>query len=65
MTGKWGTGKDDGGSREALLMSTAGRTAALKELSGPGVTVLADRMRNPSKVMRDLLEYSDSVNPVN
>lgn len=61
---KWGTGKDVRGSLEALLMSTAGRTAALKELSGPGVTVLADRMRNPSKVMSDLLEYSDSVNPV-
>ena len=60
----WGTGKDVRGSLEALLMATAGRTAALKELSGPGVTVLADRMSNPSKVLRDLLEYTESVNPV-
>ena len=60
----WGTGKDVRGSLEALLMTTAGRVAALKELSGPGVTVLADRMRNPSKVLHDLLEYTESVNPV-
>jgi uncharacterized protein (TIGR03083 family) len=60
----WGTGKDVSGSLEALLMTTAGRAVALEELDGPGVTVLADRMRNPPKVLRDLLDYTWSVNPV-
>jgi uncharacterized protein (TIGR03083 family) len=60
----WGTGKDVSGSLEALLMATAGRAEVLEELSGPGVTVLADRMRNPPSVLRDLLDYTWSVNPV-
>jgi uncharacterized protein (TIGR03083 family) len=60
----WGTGKDVSGSLEALLMTTAGRAVALEELGGPGVNVLADRMRNPPKVLRDLLDYTWSVNPV-
>lgn len=60
----WGTGKGVHGSLEALLMATAGRVEALEELSGPGVTVLADRMHTPPKVLRDLLEYSSTVNPV-
>jgi uncharacterized protein (TIGR03083 family) len=61
----WGTGKVVSGSLEALLMATAGRAVALEELGGPGVPVLADRMRNPPKVLRDLLDYSSTVNPVN
>ena len=60
----WGTGKDVTGSLEALLMTTAGRAVALEELGGPGVNVFADRMRNPPKVLRDLLDYTWSVNPV-
>jgi hypothetical protein len=60
----WGTGKDVKGSLEALLMTTAGRAVALEELAGPGAAVLADRMRNPPKVLRDLLDYTGSVNPV-
>jgi uncharacterized protein (TIGR03083 family) len=60
----WGTGKEVRGSLEALLMATAGRSVALDELGGPGVTVLADRVRNPPKVLRDLLDYTWSVNPV-
>jgi hypothetical protein len=52
----WGTGKDVKGSLEALLMTTAGRAVALEELAGPGAAVLADRMRNPPKVLRDLLD---------
>jgi len=60
----WGAGKDVGGSLEALLMTTAGRAVALEELGGPGVNVLADRIRNPPKVLRDLLDYTWSVNPV-
>jgi hypothetical protein len=60
----WGTGKEVRGSLEALLMATAGRSVAVDELGGPGVTVLADRVRNPPKVLRDLLDYTWSVNPV-
>ncbi|HEY1831226.1 MAG TPA: maleylpyruvate isomerase family mycothiol-dependent enzyme [Acidimicrobiales bacterium] len=60
----WGTGKDVSGSLEALLMTTAGRAVALEELDGPGVTVLGDRMRNPPRVLRDLLDYTWSANPV-
>jgi uncharacterized protein (TIGR03083 family) len=61
---RWGTGKEIRGTLEALLMATAGREVALKELDGPGVAVLADRMSNPPKVLHDLLNYSATVNPV-
>ena len=60
----WGTGKEVSGTLEALLMTTAGRAVALKELNGPGVTILTDRMRNPAKTLGDLLDYTWSVNPV-
>ena len=60
----WGRGKEVSGTLEALLMTTAGRAVALKELNGPGVTILTDRMRNPSKTLGDLLDYTWSVNPV-
>ena len=39
-----GTGPAVEGSGEALLMAIAGRTAALPELSGPGVQAFAARM---------------------
>ena len=45
-------------------MATAGRTPALDELDGPGAAILADRMRNPSKVLSDLNDYAATVNPV-
>jgi uncharacterized protein (TIGR03083 family) len=60
----WGTGKEVRGTLEALLMATGGRAVALGELDGPGVAVLADRTRNPPRVLQDLLAYTDSVNPV-
>jgi uncharacterized protein (TIGR03083 family) len=60
----WGSGKEVRGTLEALLMATAGRAVALEELEGPGVDVLADRMRHPPKVLQDLLAYTASVNPV-
>lgn len=60
----WGTGKEVRGSLEALLMATAGRAVALGDCEGPGVTVLADRMQNPSKVLRELLDYTLAANPV-
>jgi uncharacterized protein (TIGR03083 family) len=60
----WGAGKEVRGSLEALLMATAGRGEALDDLDGPGVKVLAERMRNPPKVLQDLLDYSATVNPV-
>jgi uncharacterized protein (TIGR03083 family) len=60
----WGAGKEVRGSLEALLMATAGRGVALDDLDGPGVAVLAERMRNPPKVLRDLLDYAATVNPV-
>jgi hypothetical protein len=60
----WGAGKEVRGSLEALLMATAGRGVALDDVDGPGVTVLAERMRNPPKILRDLLVYSATVNPV-
>ncbi len=60
----WGTGKEVRGSLEALLMATAGRAVALEDCGGPGVTVLADRMRNPPKVLRDLVDFAATANPV-
>jgi uncharacterized protein (TIGR03083 family) len=60
----WGTGKVVSGTLEALLMTTAGRAAALEELNGPGLIVLTDRIRNPPKTLRDLLDYTWSANPV-
>jgi uncharacterized protein (TIGR03083 family) len=60
----WGRGKETRGTLEAILMATAGRTQALEELDGPGAGILADRIRNPSKVLQDLNDYAATVNPV-
>lgn len=61
---RWGSGKEIRGALEALLMATAGRTEALEELDGPGAGILADRIRNPSKVVRDLNDLAATLNPV-
>jgi uncharacterized protein (TIGR03083 family) len=60
----WGSGNEVCGSLEALLMATAGRAVALQELDGPGVEILAGRIQNPPRVLRDLLDYTATVNPV-
>jgi hypothetical protein len=60
----WGAGREVRGSLEALLMATAGRSVALGDLNGPGVTILAERMQKPSKTLQDLMDYSATVNPV-
>ena len=42
---RWGDGADVAGPAEALMMAMAGRPVALGELDGPGVRVLAARLR--------------------
>jgi hypothetical protein len=41
----WGAGAVLAGPAEALMMAAAGRPAALRDLDGPGVRVLASRIR--------------------
>jgi uncharacterized protein (TIGR03083 family) len=42
----WGTGHEVSGAAEALLLAVLGRPAALADLSGDGVPMLASRMTN-------------------
>ena len=43
----WGSGPEVTGTAEAILMAVAGRPAALADLSGKGVAVLAGRVTQP------------------
>ena len=43
----WGSGPEVTGPAEAVLMAVAGRTAALADLSGGGLPVLAGRVTQP------------------
>jgi hypothetical protein len=47
-----------------MSVTTAGRAVVLEEFAGPGVTLPADPMRNPPKVLRDLQDYAESLTPV-
>ena len=39
-----GDGPEVAGTGEALLMAIAGRAAAIRDLTGPGVAILAERL---------------------
>jgi uncharacterized protein (TIGR03083 family) len=45
LSWSWGTGPELAGPAEALMMAVAGRPVALADLDGPGVRVLARRLR--------------------
>lgn len=52
-----GDGPEVSGPGEALLMAVAGRQDALEQLTGEGVSVLADRIRGRGRRSRDLNQH--------
>jgi uncharacterized protein (TIGR03083 family) len=56
----WGSGPEVRGKLEAILMATSGRRPALDDLDGAGVATLAERIENPSFLVRKSLDISSS-----
>jgi hypothetical protein len=56
----WGSGPEVRGPLEAILMATAGRHLALDDLDGTGVATLAERIENPSFLVKKSLAISSS-----
>lgn len=45
LSWSWGAGAVLAGPAEAVMMAVAGRSAALRDLDGPGLRILAERLR--------------------
>lgn len=56
----WGSGAEIRGPLEAILMATAGRRLALDDLDGTGVATLAERIENPSFLIKKSLGVSSA-----